>query len=161
MTEHVLNLSSGSSSIFVQNWHLPQVWRRISLRYPEEGQPFKSSQTSFTTCTSVLRNTLRKRKWRNSICGRNWNQRRNTSSVIQTDGKEQTLMREAADTEDGRSRFVTEGEASLHFCIQNGLTTEPNKVRLHMLFHTQNWTSDILGWQRHPNCRCWWWHHWH
>ena len=56
------------------------------------------------------------------------------------EGGQQTLMREAADTEDGRSRlsFVTEGEASLHFCIQNGLTTEPNKVRLHMLFHTQN-----------------------
>ena len=54
------------------------------------------------------------------------------------EGGQQTLMREAAmkaglipDTEDGRSRlsFVTEGEASLHYCIQNGLTAETNKVR--------------------------------
>src|SRR6266498_2023499 len=53
------------------------------------------------------------------------------------EGGQQTLMREAAimaglipDTEDGRSRlsFFTEGEASLHFCIQNGLTTVSNKV---------------------------------
>jgi len=46
------------------------------------------------------------------------------------EGGQQALMREAAiiagvipDTDDGRSRlfFVTEGEASLHFCIQSGL----------------------------------------
>lgn len=28
----------------------------------------------------------------------------------------------------GRIQFVTEGEASLHFCIQNGLTTDAMKV---------------------------------
>jgi hypothetical protein len=48
------------------------------------------------------------------------------------EGAQQEQMRRAAiaaglvpDTEEGRSRvrFVTEGEASLHFCIQNGLTT--------------------------------------
>ncbi|KAF9524973.1 hypothetical protein CPB83DRAFT_871039 [Crepidotus variabilis] len=48
------------------------------------------------------------------------------------EGGQQGLMRKAAisaglvpDTDDGRSRlsFVTEGEASLHFCIQSGLTT--------------------------------------
>ncbi|RDB20568.1 Heat shock protein 12A [Hypsizygus marmoreus] len=48
------------------------------------------------------------------------------------EGAQQARMRRAAvraglvpDTNEGRARvhFVTEGEASLHFCIQNGLTT--------------------------------------
>ncbi|CAA7263131.1 unnamed protein product [Cyclocybe aegerita] len=52
------------------------------------------------------------------------------------EGGQQGLMRKAAlmaglvpDTEAGRARlsFVTEGEASLHFCIQSGLTTEAIK----------------------------------
>jgi hypothetical protein len=47
------------------------------------------------------------------------------------------MMRKAAvmaglipDTEDGHSQlsFVTEGEASLHCCIQSGLTNEAIKV---------------------------------
>lgn len=50
-------------------------------------------------------------------------------------GAEQAQMRQFAidagfspDTEDGRSRinFVTEGEASLHFCLSNGLAIEGN-----------------------------------
>lgn len=54
------------------------------------------------------------------------------------EGAQQGQMRKAAiqadlvpDTNDGRERirFVTEGEASLHFCIQNGLTTEAMKVQ--------------------------------
>ena len=54
------------------------------------------------------------------------------------EGAQQSMMRKAAvvaglvpDTESGRSRlsFVTEGEASLHFCIRNGSTTEAIKVR--------------------------------
>lgn len=53
------------------------------------------------------------------------------------EGGQQALMRKAAlmaglisDTDDGRSRlsFVTEGEASLHFCIRNGLVTEAIEV---------------------------------
>ncbi|KAF7362767.1 hypothetical protein MVEN_00626400 [Mycena venus] len=48
------------------------------------------------------------------------------------EGKQQSQMREAAvmaglipESDAGeRLRFVTEGEASLHFCIQNGLATE-------------------------------------
>lgn len=53
------------------------------------------------------------------------------------EGGQQGQMRQAAiqaglvpDTHEGRARihFVTEGEASLHFCIQNGLTTEAMKV---------------------------------
>ncbi|KAF8058637.1 hypothetical protein FPV67DRAFT_1523179 [Lyophyllum atratum] len=52
------------------------------------------------------------------------------------EGAQQAHMRNAAvragmipDTKEGRSRvhFVTEGEASLHFCIQSGLTTEAMK----------------------------------
>lgn len=53
------------------------------------------------------------------------------------EGGQQGLMRKAAilaglipDTDDGRFRlsFVTEGEASLHFCIQSGLTTRAIQV---------------------------------
>ncbi|CAA7260296.1 unnamed protein product [Cyclocybe aegerita] len=52
------------------------------------------------------------------------------------EGGQQGLMRKAAvvaglvpDTEEGRARlsFVTEGEASLHFCVQSGLTTDAIK----------------------------------
>ncbi|KAG5350993.1 hypothetical protein C0989_008355 [Termitomyces sp. Mn162] len=52
------------------------------------------------------------------------------------EGAQQSQMRKAAtraglipDTEEGRSHvhFVTEGEASLHFCIQSGLTVEALK----------------------------------
>jgi hypothetical protein len=54
-------------------------------------------------------------------------------------GVQQNQMRSAAvlggiipNTEEGRSRieFVTEGEASLHFCIANGLASEAMKVCL-------------------------------
>lgn len=53
------------------------------------------------------------------------------------EGAQQEQMRKAAilaglvpNTLDGRARiqFVSEGEASLHFCIQNGLTTQAMKV---------------------------------
>ena len=52
-------------------------------------------------------------------------------------GVQQSMMRTAAiqaglipDNEDGRSHlsFVTEGEASLHFCVQSGLTNDAIKV---------------------------------
>ena len=53
------------------------------------------------------------------------------------EGGQQANIRTAAifaglipDTDEGRARvqFVTEGEASLHFCIQSGLTTQAMKV---------------------------------
>jgi hypothetical protein len=53
------------------------------------------------------------------------------------EGAQLSMMREAAvmaglipDTRNGHLRltFVTEGEASLHFCISNGLTNEAIKV---------------------------------
>lgn len=58
-------------------------------------------------------------------------------------GLQQGKMRQAAvlgglvpDTAAGHDRvhFVTEGEASLHFCIQSGLTTETLRVRYRLLF---------------------------
>ena len=61
--------------------------------------------------------------------------------LTQTDGKaaaQQGMMRRTAvraglipDGAAGQARlsFVTEGEASLHFCIQNGLNNEAIKVR--------------------------------
>lgn len=54
-------------------------------------------------------------------------------------GPQQERMRQAAitarlisDTDSGRSRvtFVTEGEASLHFCLSNGLEIEGSDVSL-------------------------------
>jgi hypothetical protein len=53
------------------------------------------------------------------------------------EGAQQSMMRTAAvqarlmpDNEDGHSHlsFVTEGEASLHFCVQSGLTNDAIKV---------------------------------
>lgn len=58
------------------------------------------------------------------------------------EGAQQNQMRQAAvngglipDTVEGRSRvhFVTEGEASLHFCVCNGLATESLTVSLESL----------------------------
>ncbi|KAG5651985.1 hypothetical protein H0H81_006727 [Sphagnurus paluster] len=60
------------------------------------------------------------------------------------EGAQQAQMREAAilaglipNTQAGRARvhFVTEGEASLNFCIQSGLTTEAMKVRIIQVFY--------------------------
>lgn len=54
------------------------------------------------------------------------------------EGAQQTKMRRAAiqgglipDTDEGKSRirFVTEGEASLHACVLNGLAAEVLNVR--------------------------------
>lgn len=56
------------------------------------------------------------------------------------EGAQQSQMRDAAiiaglvpDTQNGRDRihFVTEGEASLHFCISKGLMTESIEVSIH------------------------------
>ena len=62
------------------------------------------------------------------------------------EGSQQAQMRQAAiraglvpDTDAGRARvrFVTEGEASLHLCIQRGLTTPTMEVNLFALDHFQ------------------------
>jgi hypothetical protein len=59
------------------------------------------------------------------------------------EGAQQGKMRRAAilaglipDTDEGRARvrFVTEGEASLHFCIQSGLTAQAMKVNRPLRF---------------------------
>ena len=60
------------------------------------------------------------------------------------EGAQQTKMRRAAiygglipDTDEGRARirFVTEGEASLHACVQSGLAADVLSVRLLLLLH--------------------------
>ena len=62
------------------------------------------------------------------------------------EGSQQAQMRQAAvcaglvpDTDAGHARvcFVTEGEASLHLCIQRGLTTPAMEVTLSALDHFQ------------------------
>ena len=62
------------------------------------------------------------------------------------EGSQQAKMRKAAiraglipDTDAGHVRihFVTEGEASLHLCIQRGLTTPAMEVNLFALDHFQ------------------------
>ena len=58
------------------------------------------------------------------------------------EGAQQSMMRTAAvqaglipDNQDGHSHlsFVTEGEASLHFCVQSGLTNDAIKVVLYLI----------------------------
>lgn len=57
-------------------------------------------------------------------------------------GSQQSMMRRAAvqgglvaDSEEGRAKiaFVTEGEASFNFCVQNGLSSEAIKVLYHIM----------------------------
>jgi hypothetical protein len=80
------------------------------------------------------------------------------------------MMRTAAvqaglipDNENGHSHisFVTEGEAGLHFCVQNGLINDAIKVEF--IFNLVSWKNDVdtlaAEWQRTSYCRCWWWHH--
>jgi len=59
------------------------------------------------------------------------------------EGGQQALMRKAAisaglipDTDEGRKRlsFVTEGEASLHFCISSGMTSK--SIQVGLLFYS-------------------------
>jgi len=67
------------------------------------------------------------------------------------EGAQQEQMRKAAilaglipDTVGGRARiqFVTEGEASLHFCIQSGLTTQAMEV-CHLIF-SSSYLASVL-----------------
>ena len=71
------------------------------------------------------------------------------------EGPQQSMMRAAAvqaglilDNEDGQSRlsFVTEGEASLHFCVQSGLTNDAIKVDFIL-------SCFLKEYRWHPNCR--------
>lgn len=70
------------------------------------------------------------------------------------EGGQQNLMRRAAmtaglitDDEKGRARlsFVTEGEASLHFCVQSGLTTEAIKVCRFFIAKSSCSLTDVLN----------------
>ena len=68
------------------------------------------------------------------------------------EGPQQGQMRAAAvlaglipNTDNGRARihFVTEGEASIHYCIQNGLLSDGDGVRM-CLAENQNVVSLML-----------------
>ena len=82
---------------------------------------------------------------------------------------QQSKMRTAAvraglisDDENGHSHlsFVTEGEASLHFCLQSGLTNDAIKVGFIQSFFWKNIVDTLAAeWQRTSYCRCWRWHH--
>ena len=81
------------------------------------------------------------------------------------EGAQQSMMRTAAvkaglipDNEDGHSRlsFVTEGEASLHFCVQSGLTNDAIKVDFINFVSRKNIVDTLTAeWQRTSYCRCW------
>ena len=69
------------------------------------------------------------------------------------EGIQQTQMRQAAvqaglipDTTEGHARisFVTEGEASLHFSIQNGLLSEAMKVGGYVDVYWIEYDADVL-----------------
>jgi hypothetical protein len=75
------------------------------------------------------------------------------------EGAQQNQMRQAAvlaglipDTQEGHTRiqFVTEGEASLHFCVRNGLATDAMKVSvcsllLYIVFKCRENSQDGQG----------------
>lgn len=78
------------------------------------------------------------------------------------EGAQQNLMRRAAvlaglvsDDVVGQSRvhFVTEGEASLHFCVQNGLSSHVLDVRV-MPFRSSVLISERCSEQRRYHCGC-------
>lgn len=78
------------------------------------------------------------------------------------EGAQQEQMREAAvlaglipDTPDGHARvhFVSEGEASLHFCVQSGLSVEPLKARITRHGRFQGVLTIILT-ERRRNTHC-------
>ena len=81
-------------------------------------------------------------------------------------GPQQVQMRRAAilaglipSTEDGHSRieFVTEGEASLHFCRSNGLTLDGSGVRSVSVVNLSLFIDHSLGRYGYLDCRRWWW----
>ncbi|KAF8655087.1 hypothetical protein AX16_003251 [Volvariella volvacea WC 439] len=77
------------------------------------------------------------------------------------EGPQQALMRQAAveagvipDTQEGRDsvHFVTEGEASLHFCVANGLVSEKLKAGSAVLvIDAGGGTVDISGYEKNSN----------
>lgn len=83
------------------------------------------------------------------------------------EGAQQAQMRHAAvvaglipDTNKGqaRIRFVTEGEAGLHFCILSGLSTDAIAVNVFPLdLVSSSLILDLTERRRCNHCRCWWW----
>lgn len=64
------------------------------------------------------------------------------------EGPQQSMMREAAvlaglvpdaEAAEARVQLVTEGEASLHYCIQSGLSTDAIKVNISYTFEELNY----------------------
>ena len=76
-----------------------------------------------------------------------WNSVKDRTEIVLShpngwEGPQQSQMRQAAvlaglipDSPDGQDRLqlVTEGEASLHFCVRNGFATDAMKVGLYLL----------------------------
>ncbi|KIM36858.1 hypothetical protein M413DRAFT_281536 [Hebeloma cylindrosporum] len=95
-----------------------------------------------------------------------WENLRPTSEFVLThpngwEGAQQGMVRRAAvtaglipDNDAGQARlsFVTEGEASLHFCIQNGLTNEAIKTGKGIIIvDAGGGTIDISTYKQKPN----------
>ena len=80
------------------------------------------------------------------------------------EGAQQGMMRTAAiqagliserPESSGNLSFVTEGEASLHFCVQSGLTNEAIKVAFLCFLKNNVADSLALEWERTTHCWCW------
>jgi hypothetical protein len=124
---------TGLSSIFALNHRLQLRKRPRFHLFPKENLWFRFSVTSLYDCA---RDYIEKASF-----GRSTGLEA-TAEIVLThpngwEGGQQELMRQAAikagmipDTPEGRDRlfFVPEGEASLHFCVQNGWITDM-KVR--------------------------------
>jgi hypothetical protein len=87
-----------------------------------------------------------------------WNNLKDRTEFVLThpngwEGAQQSMMRTAAvqaglipDNDDGHSHlsFVTEGEASLHFCVQSGLTNDAIKVDFYSILFLERMLTTWL-----------------
>ncbi|KAJ6458045.1 hypothetical protein C8R47DRAFT_1188838 [Mycena vitilis] len=135
-------LTSYSEKALEQDWELAQ-WFKLHFRPPGDSQdlpPLPHRQSATKVLADFLRYLFQCAKtFIEETLGRDlWLSLENNTHFVLAhpngwEGKQQSQMRDAAvmaglitDTDAGHGRlsFVTEGEASLHFCIQNGLATK-------------------------------------
>ncbi|KAJ7617593.1 hypothetical protein DFH06DRAFT_1274125 [Mycena polygramma] len=135
-------LTSYSEKALEQDWELAQ-WFKLHFRPPGDSQdlpPLPRRQSATKVLADFLRYLFQCAKtFIEETLGREvWLSLENNTRFVLAhpngwEGKQQSQMRDAAvmaglitDTDAGHERlsFVTEGEASLHFCIQNGLATK-------------------------------------
>ncbi|KAJ8092572.1 hypothetical protein PM082_006897 [Marasmius tenuissimus] len=131
-----------NKNLTTREWFKLKLFKKDTL--PHEALPVLSQEdniplvTIFSDFLRYLFGAARNHVKASKPEGENrWNELQETAEIILPhpngwDGPEQSVLRRAAidaglipDTREGHERlhFVTEGEASLHYCISNGLST--------------------------------------